>query len=194
MSKKEFGPQPWIFPNPTVLVGTVVGGKPNIAPYAWCGIAGAEPPMLGVGVRHERYTLKGIYENMAFSVNIPSVDIIAETDYCGMTSGAKTDKITTCGFKVFYGKLENAPLIEECPVNLECEVIKEFSIQHRQIFVGEVHMTYVDEEYLMEINDQKVIAEMGKLDPIIYALDNRYYKIGENIGTGYQEGKEFLKE
>jgi hypothetical protein len=34
---------------------------------------------------------------------------------------------------------------------------------------------------------------MRKLDPIIYALDNRYYKIGEIIGIGYQESKKFSR-
>ena len=31
---------------------------------------------------------------------------------------------------------------------------------------------------------------MTKLDPIIYALDNRYYNIGKPIGIGYKESKE----
>ncbi len=33
------------------------------------------------------------------------------------------------------------------------------------------------------------LADLTVLDPLIYALDNRYYKIGNPIGTGYQEGK-----
>ena len=60
MTKKEFGPQPWLFPNPTVLVGTIFDGKPNFAPFAWCGITGGEPPTISVGIRHQRHTLKGI--------------------------------------------------------------------------------------------------------------------------------------
>jgi flavin reductase (DIM6/NTAB) family NADH-FMN oxidoreductase RutF len=67
-NKKQFGPQPWIFPNPAVLVGTEVDGKPNFAPYAWCGITGGEPPTLAVGIRHERYTLKGIRQNLECEV------------------------------------------------------------------------------------------------------------------------------
>ena len=94
-------------------------------------------------------------------------------------------------FNTFYGQLGSTPMIEECPVNIECEVIKEFSIQHRQIFIGEVVMTYVNDEHVIEIDGQKRIAEMSKLDPIIYALDNQYYKIGKPIGVGYQEGINF---
>ena len=84
-------------------------------------------------------------------------------------------------------------MIRECPVNLECKVIKEFSIKHRQVFVGEVVQAYVNEEFVIEKEGRKVIVDMRKLDPIIYALDNRYYKIGEPIGIGYQESKKLKK-
>jgi hypothetical protein len=39
-----------------------------------------------------------------------------------------------------------------------------------------------------------VIAALPQLDPIIYALDNRYYKIGEAIGMGYAVGKSFRRD
>jgi flavin reductase (DIM6/NTAB) family NADH-FMN oxidoreductase RutF len=111
------------------------------------------------------------------------------TDYCGMVSGRDVDKSVL--FETFYGELGTAPMIKGCPVNLECRVIKEFSIQHRQIFVGEVVQTYVAEEFVVERGGRRGIADMTRLDPIIYALDNRYYKIGEPIGFGYNEGKDF---
>ncbi len=69
-------------------------------------------------------------------------------------------------------------------------MIKEFSVQHRQIFVGEVVQAHVDEEFVVERDGRRVIAEMTRLDPIIYALDNRYYTIGRPIGIGYNEGQD----
>ncbi len=48
---------------------------------------------------------------------------IRETDYCGIISGSRVAKVKACQFKVFYGKLDNAPLIEQCPINLECKVV-----------------------------------------------------------------------
>ncbi|MHA1213583.1 MAG: hypothetical protein ACTSSH_14140, partial [Candidatus Heimdallarchaeota archaeon] len=88
---------------------------------------------------------------------------------------------------------ENIPMIQECPVNIECKVLKEFSIQHRQIFVAEVIQTHVTEKFVTEQDGHKRIAEMTELDPIIYALDNKYYKIGEPIGIGYKESKKLKK-
>jgi flavin reductase (DIM6/NTAB) family NADH-FMN oxidoreductase RutF len=81
-------------------------------------------------------------------------------------------------------------MIKQCPVNLECRVVKEFSIQHRQIFVGEVVQVYVDEKFVVVKNGRQGIADVTQLDPIMYALDNRYYSVGQAIGVGYQEGKE----
>ena len=44
MNKKTFGPQTWLSPEPTVLVGANVGGKPNLMAVATAGIAGATRP------------------------------------------------------------------------------------------------------------------------------------------------------
>ncbi len=121
MTKQLLGPTTLIYPMPVLLVGSNVNNKPNIMAAAWGGIANSEPPMISVAIRPRRYTMKGILENITFSVNIPSVDQIKEADYCGIVSGVKSDKVAACNFKIFYGKLGNAPLIEQCPVNLECK-------------------------------------------------------------------------
>ncbi len=121
MGKVALGPQTLVYPMPAMLVGADVDGKPNFMAVAWGGIACSDPPMISVAIRHVRHTLKGVKQNQTFSVNIPSVEQVKETDYCGMVSGSKADKVRACRFKVFYGKLGNAPLIEQCPVNLECK-------------------------------------------------------------------------
>jgi flavin reductase (DIM6/NTAB) family NADH-FMN oxidoreductase RutF len=190
MSKKQFGPQPWIFPNPAVLVGTEIDGKPNFAPYAWCGITGGEPPTLAVGVRHERYTLKGIKQNQAFSVNVPSVDLLKETDYCGMVSGAKVDKVKDCGFNVFYGTLAKAPLIEQCPVNLECEVLHILNVGIHALVVGKIVQTHVTEDCLTDNQ-----PDIMKIKPFVYSRGPtaRYNAVGDVLGQAFNVGKSLKK-
>jgi len=190
MTKKQFGPQPWIFPNPTVLLGTIYDGKPNFAPFAWCGVAGGEPPMVSVGIRHQRHTLKGILENRAFSVNVPSTDLLEQTDYCGMVSGAQADKAKACGFTVFYGTLKSAPLIEQCPVNLECEVVHMLNIGAHMLVIGRVIQTHVTEDCLT--NDQPDIL---KMKPFVYSRGPaaRYNAVGEVLGQAYDVGKKYKK-
>ena len=117
MKKVELAPDRLMYPRPTLLVGSNVDGKANFMAVGGGGVANAGPPMIAVPIRHHQYTLKGILQNMTFSVNTPSVDLIKETDYCGIVSGANIDKSKVCGFNVFYGKLKTAPLIEQCPLN-----------------------------------------------------------------------------
>ena len=187
-SKVKFGQIPLIYPIPITLTGSLVKGRPNFETIGDVGIVGIKPPLVYISSGQDHYTNLGILENETFSINFPPTSLLAKTDYCGTVSGRDADKSKL--FTVFFGDLKTAPMIQECPVNIECKVVKEFSIKHRQVFVGDVVQTYVNEEYVTENEGHRRIADMSKLDPIIYALDNRYYNIGKPIGTGYQERKQ----
>jgi flavin reductase (DIM6/NTAB) family NADH-FMN oxidoreductase RutF len=187
--KERLGAVPLVYPIPIVLAGANVDGRPNYATLGDCGVMGINPPLVYVSLGEKHYTTRGIVENGTFSVNFPSTDMLAVTDYCGIVSGRDVDKAAL--FTSFYGELDTAPMIESCPVNLECRVVKDFRIEHRHIFVGRVVETYVDEAYVVERDGRTGAADMCELDPIIYALDNRYYRIGEPIGVGYREGRDY---
>jgi len=191
MTKQALGPQPLLFPNPVVLVGAIVDGKPNFSTYAWCGITSGNPPTISVGVQHHRYTLKGIHQNMTFSVNVPSDDMIKETDYCGIVSGAATDKIKDCGFKVFYGTLDSAPLIEQCPINLECEVLHILNLGSHSHVIGKIVETHASEDCL---TDGK--PDIVKIKPLIYSRGTtaRYNAVGKVLADAFSIGKELKKK
>ena len=187
--KVKLGKVPLVYPVPITLAGALVSNKPNFETLGDVGIMGINPPLIYISSGQNHYTNQGILDHRTFSINFTTIDLLVITDYCGVASGNDIDKSKL--FNVFYGELETAPMIRECPVNLECKVIKEFSIQHRQIFIGDVVQSYVSKDFIIKMGEDQKIADMIKLDPIIYALDNRYYKIGEIIGTGYQESKNF---
>ncbi|MFC1904764.1 flavin reductase family protein [Chloroflexota bacterium] len=123
MAKIQVGPKAWIYPKPTLLIGANIEDKPNFMTAGWGGVANSEPPMISVAIQPHRYTYKGITQNLTFSVNIPSIDLVKETDYCEIQSGSKENKVEVCKFSIFYGRLDTAPLIEQCPINLECKVL-----------------------------------------------------------------------
>jgi flavin reductase (DIM6/NTAB) family NADH-FMN oxidoreductase RutF len=187
MTKKAFGPQTWLFPEPTVLVGANAAGRPNVMAVAWAGVAGGDPPSSCIALRHGRHTLKGIRENMTFSVNIPSVDLVKETDYCGMVSGTKADKLKDCNLNVFYGVLKSAPLVERCPVNMECEVQHILNVGSHCLVVGKIVETYVAEDCLTSGR-----PDVEKIRPIIYnpRPDPGYYAVGRKIAEAFSVGKE----
>jgi flavin reductase (DIM6/NTAB) family NADH-FMN oxidoreductase RutF len=190
MAKVKINPQPLIGTTPTIIVGAMINGKPNFMTAAWCGIVNSTPPMISASIRPHRYTHKGMIELKEFSLNIPSVDQVMETDYCGIASGAKVDKVSDCAFTVFYGSLKNAPLIEQCPVNLVCKVEQVISLGSHDMFIGKVEETYVTETCL---TDGK--ADLRKIRPVVFGMGliTEYFSFGESLGRAFTV-KEMIKK
>ena len=191
MGKILMGPQTLIYPMPTILVGANVDDKPNFMTVAWCGIANGEPPMISVAIRHQRYTLRGIRQNLTFSVNVPSTDLVRETDYCGLVSGAKVNKVEVCQFNVFYSELNNAPLIKQCPINLECKVVHILDLGSHSLIVGRVEETHVSESCL---TDGK--PDVNKIRPFIFTTEpaSQYQAFGEVIAKAFSIGHKIMRD
>ena len=187
MKKKKMGPQPMLWAHPTTLVGADIDGKPDFATVAWAGVAAGTPPAVSVALQHPRYSLKGIRRNLTFSVNIPSREMVKETDYCGIISGAKTDKVEDCKFKVFYGETPGAPLIEQCPINLECEVLHILNMGSHALVIGKVVETHVSDDCL---TDGK--PDITKVKPFAF-VPGKYYAIGDAFAEAFSIGKEIKK-
>lgn len=182
-SKIKLGAYPYIYPMPTVIVGTLIDGSPNFVTISYVGIVQHSPPMASVTLINSHYTNQGIKENKTFSINIPNTRLLAKTDFLGMNSGSTIDKAAL--FNVFYGELKTAPLISETPINLECKLIDVIDLKNNsEIFIGEIVETYSSKEYL-----KKGYPYLKRLDPILFSINsNSYYKIGRRIGKAWQEG------
>ena len=189
MPKTKLGPRTLIYPMPTFLVGANIENKPNFMAVAWGGIANGTPPMISVAIRHSRYTYQGIRENGTFSVNIPSTKMVKETDYCGIISGSKVEKIETCKFKIFYGVVGTAPMIKQCPVNLECTVAHTLDLGSHVLIIGKIEETYLDDNCL---TDGK--PDITKIKPFMYtSYEESYRQIGDVLAKAFHIGKS-LKE
>ena len=185
MSKIQLGPKPFLLPQPAVLVGTTVGGVPNFMLAAWCGMANHTPPMVTVAVRPNRHTESGIESNRAFSLNIPSTDLVVKADHCGIVSGRNADKSAV--FTTREGLVAGAPLIEECPLVLECRLLQTLDLPTHKLHLGEVVEVHADEECLVN-----GVPEMGRVDPLVYSgADGHYWRIGGPVAKAFQVGKEF---
>jgi flavin reductase (DIM6/NTAB) family NADH-FMN oxidoreductase RutF len=191
MGKIKLGPQTLAYPQPAFLIGADVAKKPNFLAVAWGGIACGSPPMVSVAINHNRYTLKGIKRNMVFSVNVAPKDYAVETDYCGIKSGLKTNKVVDCGFTIFYGELANAPMIEQYPVNLECKVVKILDLGSHNLIIGEIIETYFTEDCLTDGQ-----PDVRKIQPIAYieGQPGGYYCMGENVGKAFRIGRDLKKK
>ena len=177
------GPAPILAAYPVVMVGARVDGKPDFATVAWTGVAASNPPTISIALQHHRHSLKGIRQNMTFSVNIPSVDQVKETDYCGLVSGAKVDKVAKCKFTVFYGKIDSAPMIQECPVTHACEVVQILNLGSHELIIGRIAETHVSEECMTNGR-----PDAGKMRPLFF-MSGKYCAVGDFVGDTFQIGK-----
>ncbi|MFO8017058.1 MAG: flavin reductase family protein [Promethearchaeia archaeon] len=186
MGKKKIQNSAYLYPLPMVLVGATVEEKPNFMPIAWVSVAEYKPPMISISAAQNHYTNKGIRTHQTFSINIPSVKIVEKMDYCGMQSGEKIDKSGI--FEVFYGDLENAPMIESAPLNMECKVKKTIETGHgHEIFLGEVINSYANEEIIRD-----GIPNVKKLQPLMYITkDKEYWTLGEKFGKAWNIGRNY---
>ena len=183
--KQKIGPVLSLYPSLTVLAGAIVNKKPNFITIAHVGIMTMNHISLGINKVH--YTNAGIKENKTFSVNIPSESLVKETDYCGIVTGKKTDKSVL--FDIFYGKLETAPMIKGCPINMECRIERIVDFPSHDVFVGEVVETYVDESALV---DERV--DISKIHPLLFDMSSKkYWTMGNAIADCWRVGKEFKK-
>ncbi len=185
IKKKKMGPKTLLYPMPTLLVGAIVNGKPNFLTVSWGGIAGGEPPAISLAIRKARFTLEGIKKNKIFSVNVPSVTMVRNVDYCGIYSGKTKDKSNV--FKVFYGVEKQAPLVEECPINLECRVLHIVDIGSHELVIGEILETHINDECI----DGNGAPILEKINPLVYSPGIQEYNcLGKSIAKAYSVGKE----
>jgi flavin reductase (DIM6/NTAB) family NADH-FMN oxidoreductase RutF len=183
--KIELGAKNCLYPLPTVLVGALVNGKPNYITIAHVGIM--DPGAVSLGMNKVHYTNSGIKANKTFSINIPSTKLVKETDYCGLVSGKGKNKADM--FKTFYGKLKTAPMIEQCSINMECELVKTVDFPNHDIFIGKISATHCDEAVLTD-----GVVDLEKVQPILFAMTDRsYWSLGKKLAKAWDIGKELNK-
>ena len=185
LMKKQLGKVNCLYPMPTVIVGCMVNGKPNYITMAHVGIM--TPNTISLGMNKSHFSNQGIKENRTFSINIPSDDMVRETDYCGLFSGKDVDKSEL--FENFYGVLETAPMIAGCPVNMECRLVQTVEFPTHDIFIGEVIETHCDEKVLSD-----GIVDFAKIKPILFDMPQRqYWKLGEPFAKCWKIGMQLKK-
>jgi flavin reductase (DIM6/NTAB) family NADH-FMN oxidoreductase RutF len=174
------------YPMPMTLIGALVEGRPNFLAAAWISRVNYQPPLIAVALGESHYTNLGIEASDFFSVNVPSAELIKETDYCGLVSGNKVDKSGV--FDVFYG-VHNVPLITECAVSLECKVIHTIELEVDTLFIGQIVGAYSEQRYLTHGH-----PDMAKIKPFCLTMpDNRYWSLGKHLGKAWRNGEALAK-
>lgn len=156
-----------MYPCPVILVTSRFGQTENIITISWSGIASSHPEYITIAIKPNRFSHQLIRNSGEFGVNIPTKEFVDRVDFCGSNSGRDIDKFSTCKFTKFYGDSIQVPLIEECPINLECQVHHCIPLGGHDLFVARVLNKHIDES--INMNDLHCA-----LDPLVYFRPNYY--------------------
>lgn len=183
MMRKDFGPKTMCYPMPVFIIGTYNDdGTPNAMNAAWGGIS--EEAEISICVDSSHKTAKNLLARKAFTVSMATAPYMAACDYVGIVSGNKEpDKFAKAGFHATRSRFVDAPLIDELPMALECELISYDPDTCR--LVGKILNVCADEAVLGE--NGKV--DVSKLRPITYdSMNHHYLVLGEKVGQAFHDG------
>lgn len=136
-------------PMPKVLVSCRgKNGENNVLAVAYCGNCSYDPPMVMVGIVPSRYSYQMIKETGCFVVNLVDKDYQAEFDYLGSHSKRDGDKLSTMNIQMADGDQVNAPILLDCPVNIECTVVDSIVTGSHEMFIGKIVSVHADTQLL----------------------------------------------
>ena len=181
--RKNFGANPFSFPQPVFIIAAWdENGVPCCMNAAWGGIS--EHREISICMDDGHKTTANILHSKAFTVSMATSDRLVACDYVGIVSGNRVpDKFARAGFHATPSEFVNAPLIDELPMALECELLSYDPDTCR--LVGRIVNVSADES---------VLGENGKVDPrklrpiTFDPMNNTYVVLGETVGQAFKDG------
>ncbi|MCR5539507.1 MAG: flavin reductase family protein [Ruminococcus sp.] len=177
----------FVTPLPVFIIATYNAmGQPNAMNAAWVGQVGRD--MISISLGNHPST-ENIKLNRAFTVSYATKKYTAECDYVGIVSFNKEpEKLKKAGFTVTRSQKVNAPIIDQLPVAIECEVVD---------IMQEYGETRITAKIVGMVADDSVLTvgkvDLTKLQPIMYDSSAKTYRlIGENVGGAWNAGKKFM--
>ena len=181
--RKNFGAKPWCYPQPVfILAAYDENGRPNAMNVAWGGIHYDDQIAMCISAGHK--TTDNILKSKAFTVSMADAEHLVACDYVGVVSGNKVEnKFEIAGFTHTKSEFVNAPLINELPMTLECELLS-YDPETCNLIGRIVNVSA----------DESIIGEDGRIDlqkfrPITFdPVHNHYLVIGEKVGNAFRDG------
>lgn len=182
MTRKNFGPKSWVYPQPVFIIATYnEDGSENAMNAAWGCISDVNQIAIYVSQTHK--TAENIFSRKAFTVSMATADHVAACDFVGVVSGNNDpDKFTKTGWHASKSEFVDAPVIHELPMTLECRMI---SFDHKsELLLGEIVNVSADVSILTEGKIDPL-----KLKPIAYdSCNHAYVVLTEKVGNAFKDG------
>ena len=189
--KKDLGLVQAVYPMPVLMVAAYdKNEKVNVMNVAWGQICDDDKIILFIG--EGKKTWLNIKESKAFTVSIADEEHVDVADFFGIASGNKMeDKFERTGYHATKSDKVHAPIIEEFPVVMECELLEFLKTDYVSGIVGKIVNVKAEE---------KVLSENEKVDPVkLKALtfdqfQHGYYTTGDKIAQAWNAGAELMKK
>ena len=189
--KRDLGLIQAVYPMPVLMVAAYdENGKVNVMNAAWGNICDMDKVALFIGEDHK--TTQNILKTKAFTVSIADREHMDAADFFGIATGNKMDdKFERTGYTAIKSEHVNAPIIDEFPVVMECELADVISNEHMHCVVGKIVNVAAEEKVLSE--NGKIAPE--KLNALIFdQFQHGYYVTGEKVGKAWNAGKSLMQE
>ena len=189
--KKSLGSFPGVYPMPVLMVAAYdENGKVNVMNAAWGMICAMDKIALFIDEDHK--TTQNILKTKAFTVALADQAHMDVADFFGIASGNKMEnKFERTGYHAVKSAHVNAPVIEEFPVVMECELAEVINTENMYAIVGKIVNVAAEEA---------VLDEKGKVDPerlnalTFDQFKHGYYVSGEQVGKAWNAGAALMKE
>ena len=181
--RKNFSAKAMCYPMPVYIIATYgADGTPNAMNAAWGGIS--EETEISICVSQDHKTTENILARRAFTVSMATAQYMAACDYVGIVSGnQEPDKFAKAGFHATRSQFVDAPLIDELPMAVECELISYDPETCR--LVGRI-VNVCAEDPILGDNGK---VDVDKLQPITYdPMNHHYLALGQKVGQAFHDG------
>ena len=179
--RKNLGANPFLYPQPVLVVAAYgEDGTPNAMTAAWGCISDMDQVYIVMSAEHK--TTKNILAKKAFTVSMADAAHAAHADYVGCVSANDVpDKFEKAGFHAVKSGFVDAPLIEELPLALECELVS-YNEETGALYGKIINVSA----------DESILGESGTIDPAklqaitLDAVNNAYLMIGGKVADAFQ--------
>lgn len=181
--KKDLGVKPYIMPMPVLIIGTYNrDGSADAMNAAWGTLCEMDTVALYLSAGHK--TVENIRAKKAFTVAVADEANLISADYVGLVSAhTEKKKMEKSCFTITKSKRVDAPVINELPLTLECEL--DYIDGKSGCVYGKIVNVLAEEKVL----DNSGEVDLNKLNPISYDPASRsYFTMGEKAGKAFDAG------
>ena len=171
---KDFGVKPYLFPMPTYMIGTYnEDDTVDVMMMAWGGICAED--MVALNLEAEHKTVINLEKRNAFTLAVPGVDTLKESDFLGIASANQmADKFARTGLHSVKSQRVD---VQTQPYGLRV--------------LGKIVNVIADEKVL----DDAGKIDAGKLGAFAFdQMQHGYYAVGEKVGQAWHSGADWMKK